>query len=109
MTRLASGLLVTALLRRVNDSGGFGAVLARGDPDSGAILLVTSDRDRDVQCYERGWDEKGNDVLVATGPAGDPDASDYWQRRRSRDSDLWVVALDSAEAKRFAAETIIGG
>jgi hypothetical protein len=35
--------------------------------------------------------------------------SDYWQRRRSRDPDLWVLELDIAAAERFAAETIIGG
>ena len=36
--RLPSGLLVSALLRRVNDAGGFGIVLAKGDPQGGAIL-----------------------------------------------------------------------
>ena len=51
-------------------------------------------------------------ALVPSGPSAcdDPFAvSDYWQRRRSRDPDLWVVELDIASAERFAAETIIGG
>lgn len=35
-SRLPSGMLVTALLRRMNDSGGMGMVLAKGDPQGGA-------------------------------------------------------------------------
>lgn len=107
MTRLASGLLVNALVRRVNDAGGSAMVLAKGDPDSGAILIVVTDRGTDPQCFERGWDDLSRPALVATGPEGESAITDYWQRRRERDRDLWVVELDSAEAKRFAAETII--
>ena len=35
--------------------------------------------------------------------------SAYWQRRRSFDSDLWVVELNIADAERFAAETMTVG
>ena len=107
MSRLASGLLVNALVRRVNDSGGIATVLAKGDPDSGAILIVATDRGGDPHCYERGWDDQSRPALVATGPAGDAEVTDYWKRRRDRDRDLWVVELDSADAERFAAETIL--
>ena len=107
MTRLASGLLVNALVRRVNDAGGSAMVLAKGDPDSGAILIVATDRGADPHCYERGWDDQSRPALVATGPSGESAIADYWRRRCERDRDLWVVELDSAEAKRFAAETII--
>lgn len=115
MSRLASGLLVNALIRRVNDAGGSGVVLAKGDPDSGAILIVATERGIDPRCFERGWDERSRPALVATGPwadAGDEFGHEsavtaYWQRRREQDRDLWVVELDSADAKRFAAETIL--
>lgn len=107
MTRLASGLLVNALVRRVNDSGGHATVLAKGDGDSGAILIVTTERGASAQCWERGWDERGRETLVATGPSDESELTDYWQRRRDRDRDLWVIELDSADAKRFAAETIL--
>lgn len=119
MTRLATGLLVNALVRRVQDDGGHAMVLAKGDADSGAILIVAVERGQDPQCWERGWDEQGRAALVATGPRADPApgggaeppsdsaVTDYWRRRRERDRDLWVVELDSAQAKRFAAETIL--
>lgn len=108
MTRLASGLLANALVRRVNDSGGNATILAKGDPDSGSILVVTTERGRDPHCWERGWDERGREALVATGPTGEAEVTDYWRRRRNSDRDLWVIELDSADAKRFAAETILG-
>ena len=106
--RLATALLVNALIRRVNAAGGTAAVLASGDPGAGAILIVATERGVGAQAWERGWDEAGRPALVATGPIGDPAAlTDYVGRRRARDRDLWVVELDSAQAKRFAAETIL--
>ena len=48
-------------------------------------------------------------ALISVGPAGESrEITDYWQRRRRTDPDLWVVELDIAEAERFAAETILG-
>lgn len=108
MSRLASGLLVNALVRRVNDNGGNATVLSKGDADSGAILIVATERGANARCFERGWDERSRPALVATGPDDEAAITAYWQRRIERDRDLWVVELDSADAKRFAAETIVG-
>ena len=107
MTRLASGLLVTALVRRVSAAGDFATVLARGDPESGMILIVATERGGDASCWERGRDDTGVPALVATGPADPAEVTAYWRRRRERDPDLWVIELDSAQAKRFAAEMIL--
>lgn len=107
MSRLASSLLVNALVRRAQDEGGSAMVLAKGDPDSGSILIVATQRGADAQCYERGWDAQSRPALVPTGPTGDSEVAEYWQRRRDRDRDLWVVELDSPDAKRFGAETIV--
>ncbi|WP_085810013.1 DUF1491 family protein [Sphingomonas sp. TZW2008] len=105
MARLPTHLLVSALLRRVNDAGGFAVVRARGDADSGGILVLLEREDRLV---ERMIDIDGHDALVPAGFAGGASESpdEYWQRRRVRDPDLWVVALDIADGERFAAETI---
>jgi hypothetical protein len=32
---------------------------------------------------------------------------EYWQNRRRRDRDLWVVELDIPHAERFVAESIL--
>lgn len=103
--RLPSGVLVSALLRRVNDAGGFGAVMAKGDPQGGAILVVAIDRGMPPRLLERGLGPDGRTVLIDSTPVEDLDG--YWQRRRARDPDLWVVEVDVAAAERFAAETIL--
>jgi len=108
--RLPSGLIVNALLRRVNDEGGLGVVRARGDAQAGAILIIASEPGANPRILERGIGPSGATELVKTGPAGDDsvEIEAYWRRRRSRDPDLWVIELDIPFAERFAAETILG-
>ena len=106
--RLPTHLAVGALLRRVNDSGGLAVIRARGEAQGGAVLILIAEG-RGVRALERmrGLDDR--DMLVPAGPAaGDPAAiEDYWQNRRRRDPDLWVVELDVPHAERFVAETIL--
>lgn len=110
--RLPSGVVVSALLRRVNDAGGIGMVRARGDAQAGGILVIVAERDAAPRFLERGLGPEGATALIEAGPrdAADPiEFADYWRRRRSRDPDLWVIELDIAGAERFAAETILDG
>ncbi len=103
--RLPSGVLVSALLRRVNDAGGFGVVMAKGDAQGGAILVIAVDKGAPPRLLERGLGPDGRTVMIDSTPAEDPDG--YWRRRRARDPDLWVIEVDIAAAERFAAETIL--
>lgn len=103
--RLPSGVVASALLRRVNDAGGFGAVLAKGDPQAGGLLLVVSENGGPERLLERGLGPTGQAALIDSTPREDVDG--YWRRRRQRDPDLWVLALDIAGAERFAAETML--
>ncbi len=111
MARLASGLMINALVRRVNAEGGGAMVLARGDAMAGAILVLTLERGGNPRFFERGIGPDGNAALVESGPrdGSDEEVTAYWQRRRARDPDLWVVELDIADAQRFAAETLANG
>ena len=107
---LPTGLLVSALLKRVNDHGGIGMVRARGDAESGGLLLILNDRSTASRLVERAIGPVGKPVLV---PAGPPEPTDdaardaYWRKRRNYDPDLWVIELDIPSAERFAAETIL--
>lgn len=110
--RLPSHLLVGALLRRVNDAGGIGAVLARGDAQAGAILVIALEKGVNSGVFERGIGSAGHDDLLRVGPQiidNEREISEYWRRRKARDPDLWVIELDIAGAERFAAETIVQG
>jgi hypothetical protein len=107
--RLASGLLASALLRRVNDAGGMAMVLAKGDAISGAFLFVALSQGQDPRAFERGIGPDGESALVPAGPQpveSESALTDYWQRRRARDPDLWVIELNIANAERFVAETM---
>jgi len=97
--RATAGLLVSALLRRVAQAGGNGAVLSRGDPTAGAILIVVADRGVTQRVLERALDPGGAYAWVQAGPkAFDYPAAlpDYIARRRRTDPDLWVVEIDGA-------------
>ncbi|MGK6322852.1 DUF1491 family protein [Sphingomonas sp. DT-51] len=106
--RLPTHIAVTALLRRVNDAGGLGVVRATGEAQAGAVLLLLCEG-RGMRALERmrGLDDR--DVLVPAGPGESDSATieDYWQLRRRRDPDLWVIELDIPAAERFVAETML--
>lgn len=106
MSRLPASLVVGALLRRVNDAGGFAVVRARGDADAGGILVVLADRAGDT-FVERGLGSTGDYALIDSAPRADESSEEAWRRRRARDPDLWVIELDIPDAKRFVAETIL--
>jgi len=101
--RLTSAMFVSALMRRVSVAGGNAMVLAKGDPEAGAILLVCAERGVVISVRERLLGVDGYSWEVV-GPADDEPRSAYLERRRSRDTDLWLVELDIANAERFAAE-----
>jgi hypothetical protein len=107
--RPATGLLVSALIRRIEAEGGHAMVLAKGDATSGAILLVLADRGQALRLVERSLGLDDVYRWIEAGPTGvdDPQAlGDYLARRRRSDPDLWVVELDCPEAERIAAELL---
>jgi hypothetical protein len=106
--RLTAEFLAKALIRRVHDAGGSAAVLARGDRMGGTILVLALDRGQSPAFWERGLGPDGTTMLIRTGPldAESQAITDYWERRRRNDPDLWVIELDIPSAERFAAETI---
>jgi hypothetical protein len=110
--RLTTRIEVSALIRRVEGQGGHGMVLAKGDGDAGAILLVLTERGTPHMLLERALTVSGDYAWRSTGPQdmADNRAFDpYIQRRRQSDDDLWVVELDVAGVERFAAEMIATG
>ena len=109
--RLASQVLATALLRRAEAEGGFGAVLAKGDPMAGAIAVILAEKGKRACFLERllqpdgayAWQASHQDV------ESDADFQAFLARRRKSDPDLWILELDIASAERFAAEMNASG
>jgi hypothetical protein len=110
--RLPSKLLASALVRRVEQAGGFATILAKGEEMGGVILIETAEKGMFSGIFERMLDLDGIPRLNPCGPppGSAPDTvTSYLERRRATDPDLWIIELDIAEAERFAAETICGG
>ncbi|WP_326913940.1 DUF1491 family protein [Sphingopyxis chilensis] len=107
MTRLKSRFLVDLLLRRTEAAGGFATVLAKGDENSGIILVQCSDRGQPGPLLERRFGADGHYIWEAVGPSDPNDGesrANYQERRRKADPDLWLIELDIADAPQLVAE-----
>jgi hypothetical protein len=104
--RLASSVLVTALLRRAEAEGGFGTVLARGDATAGAIALVLVERGANPRFLERVLQSDDRYAWQETklSMESDGELQALIARRRRFDPDLWILELDIVSVERFAAE-----
>jgi hypothetical protein len=91
--RVKAGLWVKMALRMGDIDGRPGAVLRRGDPDAGGILVVL--RGRQGLCVLSQVRAGEGDVawMRATGPdaVDEATADGYIERQVKRDPDLWVV------------------
>ncbi len=105
--RLASSMLVSALRQRVEADGGFAAVLQKGDPTSGAVMLVVVEQGGEERILERilqpdgsyGWIQVGNQAA-----GNDADQQKFLDRRRRIDPDLWLIELNVPSTERFIAQ-----
>ena len=104
--RLAASVEASALMRRATADGGFATVLAKGDAERGALILIVTERGRHIAVLERMLDATGTYGWHISGPAEARDLTvDAWLgKRRRSDSDLWLIELDVPDAERFIAE-----
>lgn len=100
--RIAASVLAGGLIRKAEGEGGFGAVLAKGDPTAGSILVILLERGGNPRAFERLLQPDGRyswrDGGLQTEVPG------FVAKRRRFDPDLWVLELDVPSAERFAAE-----
>jgi hypothetical protein len=99
--RVKSGIWVSMALRLSDIAGRSGAVLRKGDPDSGGILCVLRGREGLV-VLSQVRDAEGRPAWMrGTGPAPvEQEAADAYVDRQVRyDPDLWVVEFDAPDLK----------
>jgi hypothetical protein len=97
--RIKAGLWVQMALRMGQADGRFAAVLRKGDPDSGGMLLVLRGR-RGLSVLSQIRTAEGEPAwLRATGPDPvDQEAVDaYVARQVGFDPDLWVLEFEVAD------------
>jgi len=102
--RLATHILVSALIRQAEAQGGFATLLRKGDPTAGTILLVQLEKGQNPALFERlpaisgpaVWGELTTEVVEK-----EDYIRDYLARRAARDPDIWVLELYIPFAELF--------
>lgn len=101
---LATGVAVSLMLRRTQDSGGFATVLSKGGTEGGGILVVCAERGKPAALMERQLGANFTYEWRPTGPDSPDKWTDYVAARKKSDPDLWVVELDVTDSQRFVAD-----
>ncbi len=97
--RVKASIWVSMALRLADIGGRSGAVLRKGDPDSGGILCVLRGREGLVVLSQVRDSEGRAAWLRSTGmaPVDDQAADAYVARQVQRDPDLWVVEFEAPD------------
>lgn len=101
--RLTSGLTANALIRMAEAAGGFGAVIRKGDEQSGEIMVVLTARGEGRSLVEKRLQPDSRYVWTAAD-MDEEKAQQTLERRVRFDPDLWILELDVPSPERFAAE-----
>lgn len=107
---LKSKIWVQALIRQCELNGAIAMIVAKGDPDAGAVLVKINTLGRGCMVLsqvrtgggEKAWMRATGDDLV---PEADADA--YIARQRGYDEDLWVVEIEDREGRHPLADKIL--
>lgn len=102
--RLASSVQVSAFVRLAEAEGDQAMILRKGDPTSGAILLVALLKGQEAALYERfpsldggsTWQQLAGQIME-----NEQKIAENWQKRAQRDPDLWVIELNVASLERL--------
>jgi hypothetical protein len=102
--RLATHMLVSALIRQCAEQGDFATVVRKGDREAGNLLLLTREKGRNPALYERFLGLDGQRKWQAAFDQAIEDETkieEYLAKRSARDPDLWILELDVAFAERL--------
>lgn len=105
MSRLATGVWVSAYRARLEAKGIGVVVAAKGDPVAGAVLVKLSTMDGQARLFHRVWDPLADTRrwdLLAEGSEEEVDAAIARQRRF--DPDLWVLDVEDARGRHLLDE-----
>ncbi len=97
--RVKAGIWVSMALRMGNGDGRYGAVLRKGDPDAGGVLVVLRNREG-VSVLSQLRSADGELAWMrATGadPVDDTAADAYVARQVKFDPDLWVLEFEAPD------------
>ncbi len=103
--RLRAELWVRAYLKRLELNNIPAYIAARGQPDSGAVMVKCATLDGLAKLYTRRFDLVTDSAawsVLAEGPEAEVDAS--IRRQRGFDPDLWVIELEARHGRTLLDE-----
>ena len=102
--RLPAHVEISGLIRSVEAAGGFATVLSKGERDAGTILAICCENGTHGRLYERMPQLDGSrkwTLSKSQDPENPQDFSDYLERRKRQDNDIWIVEMDIENGERF--------
>jgi hypothetical protein len=108
---LATDVWVAALIRRAQLGGAYPAVIRKGDPRAGSVLVKVLNR-RAGMTRLLAEATRGDGERVWMQPVAsfdEPDLDAYIARSVRVDPDLWVVEIDDSAGRHFLIEPVEGG
>ena len=105
---LSTDLWVSALIRRAEQGAAFPAVIRRGDPQAGAVLVKVVDRRAGrFDLYAEALRGDGERVWMRPVAAEDEAGQDAYAERAVRfDPDIWIVEIDDPKGRHFLTEPV---
>ncbi len=103
-SRLPAHLEVSGLIRSVQQQGGFATVIAKGEREAGTLLVLCCENGTKLRAYERMPQLDGTRKWMLSkqqNPENPQEFSEYCDRRKRQDGDLWILELDIANGERF--------
>lgn len=91
-------------MRAVQSAGGFAMVIAKGEPDAGTLMVLTTHKGLNYKAFERMPSTNGGREWALSKVEDPQDSNSFTEwlgRRRHQDPDLWIVELDIAQGERF--------
>lgn len=108
MARLTSDFWVGAYLARLRIADIPAFVVAKGDPDAGAILVKLNTLDGRAVAFSRAYGPEGDRVwaALADGPEAEVDAA--LARQRAFDPDVWLIEVEDREGRHMLDQDGLG-
>lgn len=103
--RLRAELWVRAYLKRLELQNIPAYIAARGQPDSGAVMVKCATLDGLAKLYTRRFDYATDSAawtILTEGPEAEVDQS--IRKQRSFDPDLWVIELEARHGRTLLDE-----
>ena len=105
MSRLATGIWVSAYLARLQAEGISTYIVAKGDATAGAVLVKLATMDGQAQAFQRSVDLMTGErkwMVLAEGDERTVDES--IGKQRSFDPDLWGIEVEDARGRHMLDE-----